>query len=769
MLKPIEVALPVRQLVEYVHASGHIEPLSPGATELLQEGTRAHQRVQQGYGDGDQKEVYLSADIPCEELLFRLDGRCDGLLAVGKQVTIDEIKSTGGPLETIPEEGIPVHWAQGVCYAYMYALGHGLQSIGIQLTYVQRVTGDIRRLQREHAFHELELAVQEMLRRYAPYARLLGAHATKRDASIAELPFPYSRYREGQRRLAGAVYRSVEEGVSLFAQAPTGIGKTISTLYPAVKAVGTGHLRRVYYMTARTTTRASAEEALRLMAEKGLHIHAVTITAKEKICPQEEMICRKEHCPYADGYYDRINGAMLDMLDRETLITREVIETYAHKHKVCPFEMSLDAAYTAEVVIGDYNYIFDPRVSFKRLNGETKKRTAILVDEAHNLPDRARAMFSAELHKAPFLALQRELKDRHREGYQAAKAVNDYFIALRKLQAGEARRVEAEPPDRLLKLLETFQSAVEPLLADEVSGMLELYFEVQSFLRTAQLYDERYVTYTETTGSAVTIKLYCLDPSHLLRQTAKGYRSIVYFSATLTPVSYYRDTIGADELDYALTLGSPFKREQLAVRIAPISTRYRDRGASYGPIAELIMEQVRSQPGNYFVFFPSYAYMNALYDCFTAELSGSSQRNGRRIEAQLQRSDMSEEERQSYLSTFQPDEERSLIGFAVMGGVFSEGVDLPGERLVGVIIIGVGLPQLGLERDLLMDYYERKGYNGYQYAYVIPGMNKVLQAGGRLIRSETDRGSLTLVDDRYLRREYERLLPGEWRQSDNHV
>lgn len=772
MTEPYIVTLSVRQLVEYVYLGGSIDPRL-NTVEAMHEGTKAHQRVQESYQETDEKERYLKTSIEAGELLFIIDGRCDGLLATEPVMTIDEIKSTRSELNKIGEDTYPVHWAQALFYAYMYAKENGKSSMLVQLTYVQKDSGEEQRFLREAGYAELEAFVQDVVERYAPFARQRRRHEQLRNESIDALAFPFEAYRAGQRKLAGAVYRTIEEGASLFARAPTGIGKTISTTFPAIKAIGTGLLQRFYYLTARTTTRAAAEAALLHMQSKGLHVHAVTLTAKEKICFQDVVRCEKEHCPFADGYYDRINEAVLDVLTNETVMTRPIIEQYARKHQVCPFEFSLDVGYAADIVICDYNYIFDPRISLKRQYAEQKKKTALLVDEAHNLVDRARDMFSAELTKAPFLALQRELKGVHAEGYAASKAINDYFIALRK-RCDESAMIDKRLPDSLVALAAEFVQAAEAALAagagaDEGragSLLLDTYFAAQQFVRTAKQFDERFTVYTELLKNDVRLKLFCLDPSELLRQSGKGYRSHIYFSATLSPVSYYMDMLGAKEEDYTLSIPSPFSKEQLKVLVQPISTRYQDREASRVPIARLLQRITAERTGNYFVFFPSYAYMNTVYEAYMEEMEvAASAPEGSGIDVQLQRPDMTEEERDQFLASFREGNERSLIGFAVMGGLFSEGVDLIGDRLIGVFIIGVGLPQLGVERNMLKDYFYEQGKNGYDYAYVIPGMNKVLQAGGRLIRSESDRGTLVLIDDRYLQPGYRRLLPEEWQDA----
>lgn len=764
MTNPV-INIAVRPLVEYVFSSGDLSSGFRTMTTLV-EGTKAHQQVQRQYGETDQKEVYVSAEIPYGDLLFVVDGRCDGLLAEEDGLmTIDEIKSTSGDLALITEETYPVHWAQARCYAYMVARERGLPRMRIQLTYMQLPTGELKRYREEADYAELESFVQEVVRQYAPYAEMLRTHREARDRSISQLSFPFKTYRAGQRKLAGAVYKTIEEKVSLFAKAPTGIGKTISTTFPAIKAIGEGHLQHLFYLTAKTITRTAAEEAFALMQAGGLHLHAVTITAKDKVCFQEEVSCRKEDCPFADGYYDRINGAVLDILTHETLIGRQVIEKYARKHRVCPFEYSLDLAYAADAVICDYNYIFDPKVSLKRMFGEQKSRTALLVDEAHNLVDRAREMYSAELNKADFLALQRGYKGMNAAVYRAAKAVNGFFIALRKEMEGP-HRIDRNKPEELLNLAEEFIFHAEQELAspgpgagaaaEEAALLLQTYFAAQSFVRTGKLYDERYVTYAEVTAKDLRIKMFCLDPSHLLREMGKGFRSRILFSATLSPLSYYRDMLGATPEDYTVSIPSPFAREQLEVTIHPLSTRYRDREQTKEALAELLRQLALGRSGNYLYFFPSYAYMNLIYELVIA----GPMENVRFL---VQQGAMSEQEREDFLAAFDANNKETLVGFAVMGGIFSEGIDLVGDRLTGVAVVGVGLPQIGLERDIIRDYFNEQDKDGFDYAYVFPGMNKVLQAGGRLIRSENDHGVLLLIDDRYLHPHYNRLLPEEWR------
>ncbi|WP_409343322.1 ATP-dependent DNA helicase [Paenibacillus sp. MBLB4367] len=725
------VAISVRTLVEYAFRGGSIESGFRTA-QALTEGTKAHLKVQKHYGETDQKEVFLRTEIDAGGMLFAIEGRCDGLLFEGEDVTVDEIKSTSGDLSYIEEDTYPVHWAQAKCYAYMYAKAHERSRMRVQLTYVQVDTEEQKRFAEDVSFEELERFVLRVAEIYAPYAQLKHEHEQKRTASIKALPFPFDSYREGQRKFAGTVYKSIADGRKLFAKAPTGTGKTISTLFPAVKAMGEELIQQLFYLTAKTIVRTAAEEAFALLRSKGLHVHTVTLTAKEKVCFQEEMRCAKEHCPFADGYYDRINGALLDMLANETIMTRPVIESYARKHTVCPFEFALDAAYAADAVICDYNYAFDPRVSLKRLFEERKRRTALLIDEAHNLVDRAREMYSSELDKSAFLAVQREYKSVQSALHEEAKKINKHLIDLRKQAGSRQATATPERPDELITLLEAFAAQAERYLSaiPQAAGtdsqqLLDTYFAAQSFIRIAKLYDERYVTYTEDTRDGFRIKLMCLDPSHLLKQMGKGYRSQVFFSATLSPLGYFMDMLGGEkEDDYSVSIPSPFSGDQLNVELVPLSTRYQDRDRTKGPIALHILRAVTAKPGNYFTFFPSYDYMNSVYEQFMS-LEGAEN-----VDTIVQQTAMPEEERESFLQRFQAGNDKPLVGFAVMGGIFSEGIDLVGDRLTGVAVVGVGLPQLCLERNL------------------------------------TDRGTLLLIDDRYLKYPYNRLLPAEWQHYE---
>ncbi|MCJ8008572.1 ATP-dependent DNA helicase [Lederbergia wuyishanensis] len=755
-----QIKIAVRPLVEYVYRSGSIESGFRSVTTLT-EGTKAHRKVQKDYSDNDESEVFLQTEMVYDHLLFVIEGRCDGLLRLEDGVTIDEIKSTSGNLQEITEDTYPVHWAQAKCYAYMYAKQHEFSEINVQLTYIQKETEETKKFRSKFHFQDLEDFMFMLLKSYAPYGKWLKEHEQELKNSARDLTFPYEAYRKGQRQLAASVYKTIVDEKTLFATAPTGIGKTISTLFPAVKAIGEGNLKKIFYLTARTTTRQTAEEALRLMRNNGLNAKSVTITAKDKICFTEEKICTKEHCPFADGFYDRINDAVLDILSNESELTRETIEIYARKHMVCPFEYSLELAYAADAVICDYNYIFDPRVSLKRIFDEIKKQTVLLVDEVHNLVDRARDMYSASLEKRMFLELKRLFK--HSHVFESTKLINDFFLRIRKQANGEQYQVLQEVDEEFNRLIEKFIEDAEQELFRGVEGengqaLLDAYFAALSWSRITKLYDEQYVTYIEVIRNEVMIKMFCLDPSTVVHQAGKSFKARIYFSATLSPLNYFMLMLGAKDDDYTVSIPSPFSKEQTDVRVHSLSTRYRDREESIMPIVQSIEEVITERPGNYIIFFPSYQYMNRVFDEWTVRDTG--------ISTIIQGPGMTETEREDFLLKFQPDQKDSLIAFAVLGGIFSEGVDLKGDRLNGVFLVGVGLPQIGFERELIKKYFNDIGKNGYDISYVFPGMNKILQAGGRLIRTETDKGIIVLFDDRYLQTKYKRMMPEEWRDFE---
>jgi Rad3-related DNA helicase len=750
----IYMVVSVRNLIEFVLRSGDIDSGFTSSSNAT-DGIRLHKKLQKAEGDGYSAEVPLSIDITCPDGIVTLEGRADGIILRDNKVTIDEIKSTATPLDIIDINYDPLHIAQAKCYAFIYATQNSLNSIDIRLSYCNIEDESVKYIVNTFTLNELAIFIHEILDDYTKWAVKVQKEIDKRQNSIINLPFPYHSYRSGQRKLAGGVYKIVKDGKRLFAQAPTGTGKTISTLYPALKAMGEGACTKIFYLTAKTIGRKTALAAAILMQEKGLIMKTIILTAKAKICFLEKPQCNPRDCEYAKGHYDRVKECINDLFENESIYSRVVIEEYALKHKVCPFELSLDMSLWCDTIICDYNYLFDPRASLKRFFSEEHTDFAFLIDEAHNLPDRAREMFSAKLLKSSFLKQKKKFKGRL--GKYLTK-INDFFIEKRKNEA----IVEQEMPEELIGNLKGFISQAEKVLSNHSQPpdeeLLDLYFQAYSFLKISELYDENYVTYYTVENNDVSVKLFCVNTSFLLNKTLKKGQSAVFFSATLAPIEYFRDICGGELGDYKLCLSSPFPKENLCLLIADnISTKYKDREQSLENVVELIHSVVSNKNGNFFVFFPSYLYMQAVYEAFCNKFQD--------IETILQSGDMSEEEKENFLDMFKDDFSKCIVGFVVLGGVFSEGIDLVGNRLSGAIIVGVGLPQISLERNIIKDYFNGKNNMGFEFAYTYPGMNKVLQAAGRVIRSETDKGIVLLIDNRFSQKTYKSLFPQEWDHS----
>ena len=753
------MTLPVRELVEFVLRGGSIDNRF-GGVDRMAEGSRIHRKLQKAAGDGYQAEVPLSLESVWGDLRIKVEGRADGLYTDEEGLVVDEIKTTGAPLEMITEDFNRLHWAQAMCYAYILCTQRGLEALRVRLTYYQVDTDEIKRFIRGFSAGELTEFYQDLLERYRRWGESRQSWTGIRDASIKATVFPFPQYRPGQRRLAEAVYRTARDGGRLFCEAPTGIGKTISTLFPAVKAIGEGEAEKIFYLTAKTITRQVAENACRVMREEGLRLRTVTLTAKDKICFLEQRNCNPDACPYADGHFDRVNDALWEMLEREDVFTREVVETYACRHRLCPFELALDLTLWSDCIIADYNYVFDPQVYLRRFFSGGKSPFVFLIDEAHNLVDRAREMYSAGLQKSAFLQLSRTLdkKDKLR---RSLGRINTAMVAMRK-ECGEAGFLKRKEPylEFHKQLTRTAADCEEWMQrhphAPQEEQLLTLYFDILTFLKIAELYDERYITWVQTKGSEVVLRLFCLDPSYLLSKAMERGKASVLFSATLTPLDYFISVLGGDENSKRLTLTSPFPQENLCLLVSDrISTKYKDRQDSLVPVADQIALTVSGKKGNYLAYFPSYAYLREVYQVF--------QKRYPAVATIVQRSGMEEEEREAFLQRFQADAADTLVGFCVLGGIYAEGIDLRGERLIGTVIVGVGLPQIGPEQDMIRDYYDRRDGRGFDYAYRYPGMNKVLQAAGRVIRDESERGVVVLIDQRFTSSAYRPLLPQHWR------
>lgn len=758
----MEIKISVRNLIEFVHRYGDIISSSSGSSvSRMEEGTRAHVKIQkarQKENSSYEKERYFKYKVEKDELTFLVDGRADGIVP---RSYIEEIKSTYVPLDELTEDYNFLHWAQVMFYGFMHLQEEELEEIDLLLTYHNLETDISRTFERKYTLQELSEFVDRTIEEYLKFVREDFKWKEIRNRSLKSLGFPFHKYREGQRDLAVDVYRTVRQGGKLFAKAPTGIGKTISTLFPAVKALGEGEADKIFYLTAKGTLKTVAEETMSILEKKGGQVKFLTLTSKEKICINDEVNCHPDHCEVAKGHYDRVNECILAILKKEIRYTKEMIVSYAKEYRVCPFELSLDLAYFSDLIICDYNYVFDPRVYLKRFFMDVKENYIFLVDEAHNLVDRARDMYSAELGKELVMEAKKA-SDKFSYLKRPLKKINDKFIEMRKvLEEKGGKHTYFGISDDFIFLLKDFLQGFEIFqkeVQEDFEGkekILDFFFAVNTFLNISELYDDGYVTYEESYGQDVRIKLFCVDPRDVLIEVFKRAKASVLFSATLTPMNYYFDVLGGEEGDFRRTLRSPFEKEKLKVYLdAAVDTRFSKRNDSYEAIARNLYEMASRKKGNYIAFFPSYKYMRDVFEAYEEKFHGEQ-------EVYIQEPSLSEKEREETLGLFYQERERSFLAFMVLGGIFSEGIDLQGDALIGASVISVGYPQVSYERDLIKEYFSRENC-GFEYAYIYPGINRILQAAGRVIRSEEDEGIVLLMDLRYNWAQYKKLLPEEW-------
>ena len=758
------IRISVRNLVEFILREGDIDNRTGGGPdpENMQMGSRIHRKIQRQMGSDYQAEVPLKAEIACNGFTLKIEGRADGLIHTKEQVMVDEIKGVLRELDRVLEPA-GIHLAQAKCYASMVAEQEGVDEIGVQMTYCQMETEEVKRFQYSYQSNELKAWFDEVIRQYEKWAKFQIEWRKARNASVKGIEFPFP-YRKGQRDLAVSVYRTILRKKKLFIQAPTGVGKTISTVFPAVKAVGEELGEKIFYLTAKTITRTVAEQAFETLREQNLKFKVITLTAKEKICFCEETSCNPDDCPYAKGHFDRVNDAVYELLMQEDVMSREVLEAQARKHKVCPFEMALDVSTWVDGVICDYNYVFDPDARLKRFFAEGGTGGYLfLIDEAHNLVERGRQMYSAELCKEDFLAVKKLVKGEAPWFAKRLEACNKILLAMKK-ECENYKVLDniSHLGIQLMNVLSEADRYLEECVDKEVrETVLDFYFQVRSFLNIYDGLDENYVIYTEyQENGRFVLKLFCVNPAANLQKCLDKGNSAVFFSATLLPIQYYKRLLSTEKDNYAIYIDSSFDtKKRLLMNGVDVSTRYTMRSREmYQRYATYIFRVVKAKMGNYLIFFPSYRFMEDVYQEFTQLLASDEEE----MELVIQQQHMDEEERENFLRAFEMGREKSLIGFGVLGGIFSEGIDLTNEKLIGTLIIGTGLPQVCNEREILKSYFDQKGLSGFDYAYRYPGMNKVLQAAGRVIRTEDDRGVILLLDERFQREKGEEIFPKEW-------
>ena len=730
----------VRALVAFSIFGPDITPMNRSDLEA---GTRAHLLWQ---GDSELKsETPVAWEGEAGGLRFVVSGRMDLYDPLAKPPRVEEIKLLRGDP---PAQALPAHRAQAVCYAFMLAERDGLDEVRVCISYVGEegalVCEFVETLRRD----ALREAFYALLLPYAAWQARLSAQRERRNASIAALPFPYPSYRPGQRELAAQVYTAIARGRRLYAAVPTGAGKSAAVLYPAVKALGMGLTGQLFYLTARTTARRAALNEIALMRSQGLEIHALTLNAKEKLCPHDSMRCSPEHCSRAAGHYVRQPDALEEALTQADWDTGSVLDL-ADRHHLCPFEFSLCLAEEADIVICDYNYAFDPKIMIRRIFQQSGSVT-LLMDEAHNMPGRVRDMLSGALSSAEWAAFRREDGKLHGRKTAVYRAAGRLVAALRSLEPGAE-----DMPDGVLDSAEALKDALFEEGVPWRGGRLPL--ELFSFLVAAGRRKEtpgHYKLIVEQQGRERLLRLFCLDITDHIAAVTKKMQGCVFFSATLRPLEETRRLLGGSGEDACFSLPSPFPPDNLLVLQLSVNTRYVARQDTAQDIADAVAGMYLAHPGKYIVFFPSYAYLRMVQGLLAAWAPA--------LPLHVQDSGMDDAARSSFLARF-TDSTEPLLALCVLGGVFAEGIDLPGLALIGVCVVGVGLPQVNGENEALRAHYQLAFGSGYGFAYRYPGMHKVLQAAGRVIRSEEDRGVVLLLDDRYAQATYRELLPEHYR------
>lgn len=762
----------IRQLVEFVLRSGDLNETKNSQNTALN-GARIHRRLQKKRSKNPdyQNEVYLKTEVTMNDNEYLISGRADGLKITDKNALIEEIKTSDQPFEELSDNTLELYWGQVKVYGYLILKDHPeFDHVTLRLTYFQVSTEKITTDEQVYSRDDLNKFFEDLIDEYEYWLVLRANLRKERNTSIKKLQFPFPQFRTGQHELAAAVYKTIVYETRLFVEAPTGTGKTISTLFPAIKAMGEEKIQRLFYLTAKQSTRRVAEEAIDLMASKGLKLKSITLTAKDKIrFPEQDVPPEKD--PYMIGYYDRLKPALSDLLTNEDSITREVIEKYAKKHQVDPFEFSLDASLFCDVIICDYNYLFDPLVYLQRFFIEKDTDNFFLIDEAHNLVSRSRSMYSAQISDQKITGLlkaARKINTQPSADFQKQiKKVRRVFNQMKKVLKDDdlTEKITSDVPDKLLNTLSKFNDFMTDWMADQqpsdfLDNAKDYFFDSLTFVKIGALYDDTYKTRIVIEDKNLIVKQLCLDPSHFLDKSLDLGLGAVFFSATLSPMDYYQSVLGGKENSLAYQLPSPFPAQNQAIMVTRyIQTTYRQRPFSQDDIVESLHTLISGKKGNYLCFFPSYGYLKQIEELFEEKYP--------EILTVTQTSAMNNLARDEFLNKFHDDPDHTLLGFCVLGGIFSEGIDLRGNKLIGVAVVSVGLPGLSAENNLIRDYYDQENGRGFEYAYQMPGMNNVLQAAGRLIRSSHDKGIILLLDQRFASFRYTQLFPNHWQNRQN--
>lgn len=750
------IKMSVHQLVDFLLRKGDIDNRVYNKN-TMNEGSRLHASYQRRQDSDYIAEYYLIHTFKVDDFEVTLNGRADGIISRPFLTTIDEIKTSVMDNEEFYQEQGEWHLGQAKIYALIYALDHDLERMGVRLTYINQLNNSSLVKDFKYTKEELENYVTDLIREYLEFYKLVFSQLEKRNETSELLDFPFKKFRKGQRELAKYTFAAIKNKQNLYVEAPTGIGKTMSTLFPAVKSFSNGDVDKIFYLTAKNSGVEAAFNATKLLVEKGLRVVAIQITAKEKICACPGRGCNPDECPFAKNYYGKVRNAIIEAVTHELLLSKDVITEYAMRHQICPFEYELDLSLFSDIIICDFNYLFDPIVYMRRYFDEDNYRMVGLIDEAHNLVERGRDMYSASIDYYEFKRMKNSLKDyNHKELKTAIRRINKLFKTYQE-EKEEGYNLLDDIDNKILNALSNFQKCCSDFMKKEhqkvTDELKDFYFSTIRFSKIADFFDENFKFFIYKDQKEISLNIYNLDPSSLIGESLKKLETAVLFSGTLSPLDYYVQMLGGNEDSPVLKIPSPFPKENFKLMIAPnVSTTYKNRDNTILEVVDYIKTMVDQKVGNYFVFFPSYKYLNSVL----AKFDDSS------YELHVQKSEMSESEKIRFLDNFQANPKTTHIAFAVLGGIFSEGIDLLHDRLIGAIIVGVGLPQISYERDLIRNYFNENEENGFEYAYVKPGMNRVMQAVGRVIRSEEDVGAVLLIDERYMHRQYQDLFKAEW-------
>lgn len=756
-----EIVLSVHGLVDFLLRSGNIDNRIFNNSSMA-EGSRVHLRYQQIQNNNYLSEEELSCEIVVDDFKFVISGRADGIILGKKTPIIDEIKSTVIELEKFYEENKNWHLGQAKVYAYMYAKENELDTMGVRLTYISQKDDEDKLIMNfSYSFDELEEFITNLCVDYLSFYKMIDLHKNQVKISADVLDFPYGNYRPGQRDLAKYVYGTILNEDTLFIEAPTGIGKTISTLFPAIKSIPKCGSEKIFYLSAKAMAKEVAFDASKLMLEKGLDAKVIKLNSKEKMCFTGEHRCNPDECPFAIGYYDKLRSILTEIVQNESLINDEVIYKYANRYQVCPFELQLDVSLFCDLVICDYNYLFDPIVYLKRYFELSKTNYVALIDETHNLVDRSREMYSTSLELDEFLKVQKKFKKfKHPKFKRSLKKIIVYLNDINECEDEYMIQEEDFDPyfyELLMNYFKQCQDILKNFPEVNYDIFIDNFRNVNRFLKISEFISKGFITYYQKDKDNLFAHIKCVDSSKLVKDTLRKLKSSIFFSATLTPIDYYVKCLGGNDDTPIMKLESPFPSENCLTLVrSDLSTRYKDRINTYKEISKTIDLVIKKKVGNYLVFFSSYQYLEEVYSRMEFDPN---------IRYIKQTRDMEDKDKNKFLSYFEVDPTKTTVGFAVLGGIFSEGIDFYSDKLIGAIVVGVGLPQISFERDLIKEHFDSEEINGYEYAYVNPGITKIIQAAGRVIRSENDKGIIVFIDDRFKQFKYRNILQKQYKNN----